>query len=53
MGMTLFACHRQITGELRDVNEFYEIEQKELGHGAFASIVLTLTGAQERRVVLS
>lgn len=26
----------QITGELRDVNEFYDIEQKELGHGAIS-----------------
>lgn len=32
----LFVCgwRVQITGELREVNDYYEIEHKELGHGA-------------------
>ncbi|RLN20844.1 hypothetical protein BBJ28_00000990, partial [Nothophytophthora sp. Chile5] len=27
-----------ITGELRDINEFYDIEKKELGHGHYGTV---------------
>ncbi|KAJ0402657.1 hypothetical protein P43SY_007522 [Pythium insidiosum] len=36
-----------ITGELRDVNEYYDIEQKELGHGHYGTVrvgISKLTG---------
>uniref|UniRef100_K3WYN0 Protein kinase domain-containing protein n=1 Tax=Globisporangium ultimum (strain ATCC 200006 / CBS 805.95 / DAOM BR144) TaxID=431595 RepID=K3WYN0_GLOUD len=41
-----------ITGELRDVNEFYDIEQKELGHGHYGTVRTGIHKASGKKMAI-
>ncbi|EGZ26312.1 hypothetical protein PHYSODRAFT_555885 [Phytophthora sojae] len=41
-----------ITGELRDVNEFYDIEKKELGHGHYGTVRVGVSKATGAKVAI-
>lgn len=41
-----------ITGELRDVNEFYDIEQKELGHGHYGTVRVGISKLTGKKVAI-
>ncbi|EEY59682.1 protein kinase, putative [Phytophthora infestans T30-4] len=41
-----------ITGELRDVNEFYDIEKKELGHGHYGTVRVGLSKVTGEKVAI-
>ncbi|TMW66403.1 hypothetical protein Poli38472_004168 [Pythium oligandrum] len=41
-----------ITGELRDVNEFYDIEQKELGHGHYGTVRVGISKQTGKKVAI-
>ncbi|GMF43005.1 unnamed protein product [Phytophthora fragariaefolia] len=41
-----------ITGELRDVNEFYDIEKKELGHGHYGTVRVGVSKATGEKVAI-
>jgi calcium-dependent protein kinase len=42
----------QITGELRDVNEYYDIEQKELGHGHYGTVRTGINKASGKKLAI-
>lgn len=41
-----------ITGELRDVNEYYDIEQKELGHGHYGTVRTGINKASGKKLAI-
>ncbi|KAG7401804.1 hypothetical protein PHYBOEH_010267 [Phytophthora boehmeriae] len=41
-----------ITGELRDINEFYDIEKKELGHGHYGTVRVGISKATGEKVAI-
>jgi calcium-dependent protein kinase len=41
-----------ITGSLRDVNEFYDIEKKELGHGHYGSVRIGINKSNGKKVAI-